>query len=359
MTPGSPVASVSAMDPDDDGSHAAALRAFTRFPVASVVWLWTVAVVGVAYAIALGTDLIDDGGAALPDLSPSEQLVPLVIGAGVAVVALGHLLVLLRARRRDTRAVGLVVDDRPERAEAGATRFFEVSVPGLLALAVLAVVVVGLVLLFRTADGAAWGWLTLVGLVVVALSLLMTSWRGHEYVGVHPDGIRLLRRGRLTSGPWARVQHWDSGRVGLEGGADLVGVSGETGRLIRERAVAAALAGVVDRLKRGEVVELGAVRLRQDALVVHGEVVPWGEITRVVLEHDGENNWSHVLVHGRGRRGERRRGKVNQSGIPNFPVFRVVLRTFTGLTVLDPRRRETRREQDPEVPSGGDVGGPH
>lgn len=50
---------------------------------------------------------------------------------------------------------------------------------------------------------------------------------------------------------------------------------------------------------------------------------------------------------------------MNQSGIPNFPVFRVVLRTFTGLTVLDPRRRETRREQGPEVPSGGDVGGPH
>jgi len=310
--------------PTAAASHTEALRDLTRFSVGSAVWLALVGGTGLGYAAVLGT-------------SDREQVrvVGLGVGLGLVLVALGFLGALVRAWRRDVRAAPLVAGDRPECASGGAAMFSEgyVSLRGVVA-AVL-VVVFGLWFVPAAADGAAWGWFTPVLMGVVAVSVgVFVRWRGNEYVGIHSEGLRMVRRGRLETAPWARVLYFEIGQVGIEGKPDRAGVGGAVEERVRERAVAAGLATFEARLRAGESVDLGAVTLGPTELVLEGEPLRWDEIVSVTYEHDGENNWTHVVVRGRQRR---HRAKVKETGIANFPVFEEALRTMTGLRVLDPR----------------------
>ena len=219
--------------------------------------------------------------------------------------------------------------DRPELASGGPSAFHEGYVPLTGVLLALAAVVYGVVFVPRAADGAAWGWITPVLMGVVAFSCgLAVRWRGNEYVGVHADGIRMLRRGVLTTAPWHRVLHFESGQVGVEGSPERAGVSGELEERIRDLAVAAGLATFEGRLRAGESVDLGAVTLEPSALVVEGEPIRWDEIDTVTAEHDSENGWTHVVVRGRRRR---QRAKAKESSIANLPVFEAALSSRTGL----------------------------
>ncbi|AIY15883.1 hypothetical protein GUY44_28830 [Pimelobacter simplex] len=305
-------------------SHAEALRDFTRFSTGSAVWLALVGVSGLGYAATLGT-------------SDRQQvrLVGLVVGAGLVLVALRYLAGLVLAWRRDLRSVSLVAGDRPECASGGPAMFYEGYVSWRLVLVGLVVAVLGVVVVPSAADGAAWGWATPVGLGLVAVSLVaFVRWRGNEYVGVHAEELRMLRGGRLSVAPWSRVLSFENGQVGIEGMPDRAGVDGEVETRIRERAVAAGLATFDARLRAGESVDLGAVTLERSVLVLEGEPIRWDEIDSVGYEHDGENNWTHVVVRGRHRR---QRAKVMESGIANLPVLQEALRTYTGLRFADPR----------------------
>lgn len=303
-------------------SHAAALRAFTRFPVGSAVWLGLVGLTGVGYLLTLGTSTRDQA-----------RLVGLGVGSAFVLVSLVFLVALVRAWRRDLRTVHLLAHDRPLSASAEAAMFSEGYVSGLSVLLALAGIVFGIVFVPAAADGAAWGWITPVVMGVVAMSFAVAvRWRGSEYVGVHPDGIRLVRRGRLDSAPWSRVLSFESGQVGIEGRPDRAAVRGEVEALVRERAVAAGLATWEERLRAGESVDLGAVVLAPEALVLEGEPIRWEEIVTVASEHDSENGWTHVVVRGRQRR---QRAKAKESGIANLPVFEAALRARTGLRVPD------------------------
>jgi hypothetical protein len=311
------------MDVDAD-SPAEALRDLTRFSVGSAVWLGLVGIGGFVYAATLGTSDRDQ-----------VRFVGLAVGTGFVLVSLGFLAALLRAWRRDVRAAPLVAGDRPECASGGAAMFYEGYVSLVSVVVAVAVAVFGIVFVPAAADGAAWGWFTPVLMGVVAVSsALFVRWRGNEYVGVHPEGIRMIRRGRLETAPWARVLYFESGQVGIEGRPDRAGVSDEVETRIRELAVAAGLATFDERLRAGESIDLGAVTLQPQVLVLEGEPMRWDEIDSVTYEHDGENNWTHVVVRGRRRR---HRAKVRESGIANFPVFEEALRTYTGLRVFDPR----------------------
>lgn len=305
-------------------THSAALRALTRFSTGSAVWLGLVGLVGLGYVATLGTSRDDD-----------VRLVGLGVGSAFVLLAVVLLVALIRAGRRDLRAAPLVAGDRPEQASGGPATFSEgyVSLPG--ALLAVAALVFGVVLVPRAADGAAWGWITPVLMGVVAFACgVFVRWRGNEYVGIHPGGIRMVRRGRLTTAPWHRVLHFESGQVGIEGSPDRAGVSGQMEARIRELAVAAGLATFEERLRSGESIDLGAVVLEPSALVVEGVPLPWDEIDTVTSEHDSENGWTHVVVRGRQRR---QRAKAKESGIANFPVFEAALSTRTGLRFLDPR----------------------
>ncbi|MEV5003071.1 hypothetical protein [Nocardioides sp. LML1-1-1.1] len=305
-------------------THAAALRALTRVSVASAVWLGLVGLLGLGYVATLGTSRDDQ-----------VRVVGLGVGSGFVLLAVVLLVALVRAGRRDLRAAPLVAGDRPELASGGPSAFYECYVPLTGVLLAVALVVFGVVLVPRAADGAAWGWITPVLMGVVAFSCgLAVRWRGNEYVGVHADGIRMVRRGVLTTAPWHRVLHFESGQVGIEGSPDRAGVSGELEERVRELAVAAGLATFEERLRAGESVDLGAVTLRPTALVVEGEPIRWDEIDTVTSEHDSENGWTHVVVRGRKRR---QRAKAKESSIANFPVFEAALSTYTGLRFLDPR----------------------
>lgn len=307
------------MDPETD-SHAEALRALTRFSVGSAVWLGLIGICGVVYAATLGT-------------SDREQvrLVGLGVGSGFVLVALGFLVALVVAWRRDLRAAPLVAGDRPECANGGAAMFHEGDVSGRAVLVAVAVAVFGIGVVPAAADGAAWGWLTPVLIGVVAVSVgVFVRWRGNEYVGVHAEGIRMIRRGRLETAPWPRVLYFEIGQVGIEGRPDRAEVSGEVETRVRESAVAAGLATFAERLRAGESIDLGAVTLQPSVLVLEGEPVRWDQIDAVTDEHDGENNWTHVVVRVRGRR---HKAKVKESGIANFPVFAEALRASTGLRV--------------------------
>lgn len=304
----------------DTDSHAVALRDFTRLSVGSAVWLGLIGIGGVVYAATLGT-------------SQREQVrfVGLAVGAGLVLVSLGFLVALVVAWRRDVRAVPLVADDRPECASGGAARFYEgyVSWWAFLTAAILAAF--GIVFVPSAADGAVWGWLTPVVMGLVAISVgVFVQWRGHEYVGVHAEGIRMIRRGRLETASWSRVLYFESGQVGIEGKPDRAGVSDEVETHIKESSIAAGLATFEERLLAGESIDLGAVTLQSAVLVVEGHPIRWDEIDSVTYEHDGENNWTHVVVRDRRRR---QRGKVKDSGIANFPVFKEALRKYTGLRV--------------------------
>ncbi|NGZ99951.1 hypothetical protein G5V59_06025 [Nocardioides sp. W3-2-3] len=205
-------------------THAAALRALTRFSTGSAVWLGLVGLVGLGYVATLGTSRDDD-----------VRLVGLGVGSAFVLLAVVLLVALIRAGRRDLRAAPLVAGDRPERASGGPAMFYEGSVSLPSVLLAIAAVVFGIVFVPRAADGAAWGWITPVLMGVVALACgLFVRWRGNEYVGIHPDGIRMVRRGRLTTAPWHRVLHFESGQVGIAGGPDRAGVSGEMEARIRE-----------------------------------------------------------------------------------------------------------------------------
>lgn len=303
--------------------HAAALRAFTRVSVGSAIWLGLVGLLGLGYVVTLGTS--HDG---------QVRLVGLGVGSGFLLVAVVLLVALVRSARRDLRAVALVADDRPELASGGPSVFHEGYLSGWSVLLALAVGVFGVVFVPRTADGAAWGWITPVLMGLVALSCgVFVRWRGNEYVGVHADGIRMLRRGVLTTAPWHRVLHFESGHVGIEGSPDRAGVSGEVEDRIRDLAVAAGLATFEDRLRAGESVDLGAVVLEPSALVVEGVPLRWDEIDTVTPEHDSENGWTHVVVRGRGRR---QRAKAKESSIGNRPVLEAALSTRTGLRFPSP-----------------------
>lgn len=307
------------MDPGAD-SHAEALRGFTRFSAGSAVWLGLVGVVGVVYATTLGT-------------SQREQvrLVGLAVGSGLVLASLGFLIALIVAWRRDVRAAPLVAGDRPECASGGPTMFYEGYVSLWSFAVAVSVGVFGLVFVPRAADGAAWGWLTPVVMGAAAMSIgLFVRWRGNEYVGVHADGIRMVRRGKLATAPWPRVLYFESGQVGIEGEPGRAGVSGEVETRIKESSIAAGLARFDERLRAGESIDLGAVTLQPSALVLEGQPIRWDEIDSVTYEHDGENNWTHVVVRGRQRR---QRAKVMESGIANFPVFTAALRTYTGLRI--------------------------
>lgn len=307
------------MDPGTD-MHAAALRRLTRFSAGSAGWLGLIAIGGAGYLATLGTS----------DRA-QVRLVGLVVGAGLVLVALGFLVALVVAWRRDLRAAPLVAGDRPELAQGGAAMFSEGYVPWWAVLAALAVGVFGIVVVPTAADGAVWGWLTPVLLGLVAISVgVFVHWRGNEYVGVHAEGVRIVRRGRLEAAPWSRVLYFESGQAGIEGRPDRAGVSGAVETRIEEAAVAAGLATYAERLRAGDTIDLGAVSLQADVLVLEGEPVRWDRIDAVTYEHDGENNWTHVVVRVRGRRG---RVKVQQSGIANFPVFAEALRASTGLRV--------------------------
>lgn len=304
----------------DADSHSAALRGLTRFSVGSAVFLALIGVGGVAYVATLGT-------------SQREQvrIVGLGVGSGLVLVSLGFLVALVVAWRRDWRAVSLVAGDRPECASGGATMFYEGQVSLWSFLIAVLVAAFGIVFVPAAADGAAWGWLTPVVMGLVAFSVgLFVRWRGNEYVGVHVEGIRMIRRGRLETAPWSRVLHFESGQVGIEGRPDRAGVRDEVETRIKESSIAAGLATFGERLRSGESVDLGAVTLEPSALVLEGEPIRWDEIESVTYEHDCENNWTHVVVRGRRRR---QRAKVNESGIANFPVFEEALRTYTGLRV--------------------------
>lgn len=312
------------MDPASD-THATAVRALTRFSVTSAAWLVLVGLLGLTYLATLSRSGDDD-----------VRLVGLVVGSGFLLLALVLLVALIRAGRRDLRAAPLVAGDRPERASGGPAAFYEGTVSLTSVLLAVAAVVFGVVTVPRAADGAAWGWITPVLMGVVAVTAgLCVRWRGNEYVGVHPDGIRIVRRGRLTTAPWQRVQSYESGQVGIEGSPDRVGVSGELGELIRARAVAAGLATFEERLRAGESVDLGAVTLQPSALVVEGEPIRWDEIDTVTAEHDSDNGWTHVVVRGR-QRGQR--AKAKESSIANRPVFEAALSSRTGLRFADDPR---------------------
>lgn len=311
------------MDAASD-SHADALRGLTRFSVGSAVWLGLIGAVGVIYLGTLGTSDRDQ-----------VRVVGLAVGAGLVLAALLFLGALVRAWRRDLRVAPLVAGDRPECASGGPAMFYEGYVSAGSVLAAIGVGVFGFWFVPSAADGAAWGWITpvLIGLAAISLGVFV-RWRGNEYVGIDAEGIRLVRRGRLASAPWPRVQYFESGQVGIEGTPVRAGVGDEVEERIRELAVAAGLASYDGRLRAGESVDLGAVTLDPTALVLEGEPIRWDEIDTVSYEHDGENNWTHVVVRGRRRR---QRAKVRESGIANFPVFEEALRTRTGLRVLDPR----------------------
>ncbi len=284
------------------------------------MWLGLVGVSGVVYAATLGT-------------SEREQvrLVGLAVGSGFVLASLGFLVALIVAWRRDVRAAPLVAGDRPECASGGPAVFHEGYVSAGGVLGAVSVGVFGLVFVPRAAEGAAWGWLTPVAMGVAAVSIgLFVRWRGNEYVGVHADGIRMIRRGRLEAAPWPRVLYFESGQVGIEGGPDRAGMSGEVETLIKESSIAAALATFDERLRAGESIDLGAVTLQPSALVLGGQPIRWDEIESVAYEHDSENNWTHVVVRGRQRR---QRAAVMESGIANFPVFTTALRTYTGLRI--------------------------
>jgi hypothetical protein len=307
------------MDADAD-PHAGALRDLTRFSVGSAVWLTLIGVGGVVYVATLGT-------------SHKEQvrLVGLGVGSGLVLVSLGFLVALVVAWRRDVRAVPLVARDRPECASGGATMFYEGYVSGWRLLIAAFVAVFGIVIVPAAADGAAWGWLTPVIMGVVAVSLVVfVRWRGNEYVGVHAEGIRVIRRGKLETASWPRVLYFESGQVGIEGKPDRAGVSDEVEARIKESAIAAGLATFDERLRAGESIDLGAVTLQPSVLVLEGGSIRWDEIDSVTYEHDGENNWTHVVVRGRRRR---QRAKVKESEIANFPVFEEALRKYAGLRV--------------------------
>lgn len=307
------------MDADTD-SHAVALRDFTRFSVGSAVWLGLIGVGGVVYAATLGT-------------SQREQVrfVGLGVGAGLVLVSLGFLVALVVAWRRDVRAAPLVAGGRPECASSGATMFYEGYVSWWSVVIAVLVGVFGIVIVPAAADGAAWGWITPVVMGVVAISVgVFVRWRGHEYVGVHAEGIRMVRRGRLETAAWPRVLYFESGQVGIEGKPDRAGVSGEVETRIKELSIAAGLATFDERLRAGESIDLGAVTLQPSVLVLEGEPIRWDEIDSVTYEHDGENNWTYVVVRGRRRR---QRAKVKEWGIANFPVFEEALRKYTGLRV--------------------------
>lgn len=299
-------------------THAAAVRALTRVSTGSAVWLGLVGLVGLGYVATLGASEDDD-----------VRLVGLGVGSAFVLVAVVLLVALVRAARRDLRAAPLVAADRPELASGGPVVFSEgyVSLPSMLL--AIGALVFGVVLVPRAADGAAWGWVTpvLMGLVAFSCALLV-RWRGNEYVGIDADGVRIVRRGRLTTAPWHRVLHFDSGHVGTEGSPERAGVSGELEERIRDLAVAAGLATFEDRLRAGEAVDLGAVTLEPSALVVEGEPIRWDEIDTVTAEHDSENGWTHVVVRGRRRR---QRAKAMESSIANFPVFEAALSSRTGL----------------------------
>ncbi len=306
-------------------THAAALRALTRFSVVSAVWLVLVGLLGLAYLATLGTSGSDE-----------VRLVGLVVGSGFLLLALVLLVALIRAGRRDLRAAPLVAGDRPEHASGGPATFHEGTVSLASVLLAVAAVVFGVVSVPRAADGAAWGWVTPVLMGVVALTGgLCVRWRGNEYVGVHPEGIRMVRRGRLTTAPWHRVQHFETGEVGIEGSPDRAGVRGEVEDVVRERAVAAGLATFEERLRAGESIDLGAVTLQPSALVVEGEPIRWDEIATVTAEHDSDNGWTHVVVRGR-QRGQR--AKAKESSIANRPVVEAALSSRTGLRFADDPR---------------------
>lgn len=307
------------MDADAD-AHTGALRDLTRFSVGSAVWLALIGAGGVVYVATLGT-------------SHKEQvrLVGLGVGSGLVLVSLGFLVALVVAWRRDVRAVPLVARDRPECASGGATMFCECYVSGWRLLIAAFVAVFGIVIVPAAADGAAWGWLTPVIMGVVAVSLVVfVRWRGNEYVGVHAEGIRVIRRGRLETASWPRVLYFESGQVGIEGKPDRAGVSDEVEARIKESAIAAGLATFDERLRAGDSIDLGAVTLQPSVLVLEGGSIRWDEIDSVTYEHDGENNWTHVVVRGRRRR---QRAKVKESEIANFPVFEEALRKYAGLRV--------------------------
>ncbi|MFI5429152.1 hypothetical protein [Aeromicrobium sp. UC242_57] len=304
----------------DTDSHTAALRALTRFSVGSAVWLGLIGVGGVVYAATLGTSS-----------SEQVQLIGLGVGAGLVLVSLAFLVALVVVWRRDVRAAPLVADDRPECADGGATMFYEGYVSVWSFLIAVTIVVLGIVIVPSAAEGAAWGWITPVVMGTVAVTVgLFVRWRGCEYVGVHADGVRMIRRGRLETASWSKVLYFESGQVGIEGKPDRAGVRDEVGTRIKESAIAAGLATFEDRLRCGESIDLGAVTLQPAVLVVEGVPIRWGEIDSVTYEHDGENNWTHVVVRDRRRRP---RAKVKETGIANIPVFKEALRRYTGLQV--------------------------
>lgn len=303
----------------DTDSHAAALRDFTRFSIGSAVWLGLIGIGGVVYAATLGT-------------SQREQVrfVGLAVGSGLVLVSLGFVVALVVAWRRDVRAVPLIAGDRPECASGGAAMFYEGYVSWWAFLIAAIVAAFGIVFVPSAADGAVWGWLTPVAMGLVAISVgVFVRWRGNEYVGVHADGIRMIRRGRLETASWSRVLYFESGQVGIEGKPDRAGVSDEVETRIKESSIAAGLATFEERLLAGESIDLGAVTLQPSVLVVEGQPIRWDEIDSVTYEHDGENNWTYVVVRDR----RRQRGKVKDSGIANFPVFKEALRKYTGLRV--------------------------
>jgi hypothetical protein len=319
----------SRMDADFD-SHAVALGDLTRFPVGSTVWLGLIGLGGVVYAATLGTSE-----------RAQVQFVGLSVGSGLLLVSIGFLAALFVARRRDVRAVSLVSGDRPECACGGIASFYAGHVSGWIVLVTVLLAGFGIVFVPAAADGAAWGWLTPVVMGVVAYSLVgLVGWRGHEYVGVHADGIRVLRLGRLETAPWPRVLYFEGGQVGIEGKPDRAGLSDEVETRIKRAAIAAGLATFDERLRAGESIDLGAVTLQPSVLLVEGWPIRWDKIDSVTFEHDGENNWTHVVVRGRRRR---HCLKAKQSEIAQLSRLRGSTPQVHGSAGLTPVMRGSRR----------------
>lgn len=309
------------MDPKDT-ADAAVLREFARFPTRSAVWLGLIGVSGVVYGVTLGLD--------------PTRITPLAIGSAAVLVSLRYQWGLVRAWRRDIRLAELVADDEPECACAGPTVYYGGQVS---CLAVASGVIAWLVMtpsVIKSAEGAPWGLITIVVVGIVAFSLLVgVNWRGHDYVAVNPDGIRTIHRGRFNSAPWERTRYWGHGVVGVEGSADRVTVGGETERIIRERSDAAALATFTERLRAGDTVDLGGAELTPTELCLDSGSVEWDQLGAVRLEHDSENNWTHVVAFDKALK---RRGKSMKGEIANYAAFEAVLREHAGVGIFDPRR---------------------